>query len=167
MNLIEDAKSVLNDAKCYLKQIRKQDYTQSIQLLSFSTIGQHTRHFIEFFQCLIHQSANRNINYCNRARDMKIETDPDFAIETIEWIIQHLNDTDLNKEVKLFSGTDKNNFIVSNIAREIHYNIEHTIHHLALLKIGLNFQCQDLEIPDNFGVAASTIKHRNSIVHAD
>lgn len=166
MKIVNDAISVLEDAKVFLKSIQNDDYSQPIELMSFSTIGMHTRHFIEFFQCLITQECNCNINYADRKRDLRIESDSDFALETIDWIVEKLPTLDLNKDLQLCIENDSRQFVKSNIAREIVYNIEHVIHHLAILKIALKIQCPNLRLPNNFGVAPSTLAHQRKLVAA-
>jgi len=47
----------------------------------------------------------------------------------------------------------------TNYHREIAYNLEHTIHHMALIKIGI-LELSDLQIPEGFGVASSTMKYK-------
>ncbi|NJL77199.1 MAG: hypothetical protein HC892_21470 [Saprospiraceae bacterium] len=49
MNLREVIVSLLEDAKLYLRQVDEVTYATPIRLLSNSTVGQHTRHFVEFF----------------------------------------------------------------------------------------------------------------------
>jgi hypothetical protein len=48
------------------------------------------------------------------------------------------------------------------MARELVYNIEHVVHHMALVKIGLKELLPDLDLPDDFGVAVSTIRYQHS-----
>jgi hypothetical protein len=49
--------------------------------------------------------------------------------------------------------------ISTNYFREVAYNIEHTIHHMALIRVGIN-ETTNILLPENFGVASSTIKYR-------
>ncbi len=159
MNLINEAQGVLEDAKQFLHQINQQDYIKAIPQLSNSTIGQHTRHFIEFFQCLIQQVPQQQINYCSRKRDLTIESCTNTALQVINDIQKELDHINLDQEIHLYTNSDSEQYIKTNVARELHYNIEHTIHHLAILKIGLKIQCPDICVSKTFGVAPSTIKH--------
>jgi len=128
--------------------------------MSQSTIGQHTRHFIEFYQCLLAQANTQNINYCLRNRDLQIEENPTVAIQAIDEVITNLEKLNLETAISLYTSKEGDEKIQSTIARELHYNIEHCIHHLALIKIGLKIIRPDLELSDSFGVAPSTIQHR-------
>jgi hypothetical protein len=49
--------------------------------------------------------------------------------------------------------------------REIVYNIEHTIHHLALIKVAL-IELKLSLVDNNFGMAYSTIKYKSSLQNA-
>ncbi|MDX1476670.1 MAG: hypothetical protein R3301_03155 [Saprospiraceae bacterium] len=51
----------------------------------------------------------------------------------------------------------------SSLERELIYNIEHTIHHLAIIKIGLAIIAPDIPLPAHFGVAPSTVKYKQGI----
>ena len=63
-------------------------------------------------------------------------------------------------------SNDESNFKVSTTYfREIVYNTEHTIHHLALIKVALlemNLQLVD----ENFGMAYSTLKFKAAAMQA-
>ncbi|MDX1476826.1 MAG: hypothetical protein R3301_03935, partial [Saprospiraceae bacterium] len=74
------ASQILTDAKVYLDQISAEAYQRQLDLLFGASIGQHTRHFLEFFQCLLDQIDDTapEVNYAARARHLAIETDPAY-----------------------------------------------------------------------------------------
>ncbi len=166
MTIIPTAFTVLNSVKFYLQQIDNEQYTRQLAVYSNSTIGQHTRHVIEFFICLIVQSEQgKIIDYDRRQRNKQIETDRLYAINCIDGIIVEIVKKDLKQSLQLAVNYDNNNkpsYVSTTLERELVYNIEHTIHHLALIKIGLNIVLPSLELPKNFGIAPSTIKYQNS-----
>lgn len=163
MDLLQGSISVLEDSKFYLENLTDAEYTQQIQLMSNATIGQHTRHFIEFYQCLMGQAITQKVNYCKRARDLEIEAKSSSASVAIDKIISQLSILDLGASVLFYTSKDGTEYIESTIARELHFNIEHCIHHLALIKIGLKILRPDITLPDSFGVASSTIQYRKTL----
>ncbi len=50
----------------------------------------------------------------------------------------------------------------SSFHREVAYNIEHAIHHMALLKVAVNQTLHYIQLPENFGVASSTVRYQES-----
>jgi hypothetical protein len=159
------AATVLDDLRYYLGIIEPVTYQAPLELLSGSTIGQHTRHIIEFFNCLIEQCAGHDaptISYASRRRDFLIESAPDHALQNVLELSERLNDLDTNKSCLLDCaehGQD-NLLVPSTIGRELIYTIEHAIHHLAIVKIALKAVTPSLMLPEHFGVAPSTIRHR-------
>ena len=161
MIFIEESIGCLMDTKLYLSGLNPAEYQQSISLLSNSTIGQHTRHFIEFYQCLLKQVKTGIINYDLRARDKQIEVNPTFALGIVDEIINELSKLNINQTLILQTDFDQYAKVNTNLAREILYNLEHCIHHLAIIKIGLKIIKPGFQLPENFGVAASTVKFKN------
>lgn len=168
MTIQEAAAQVLRDALTYLDALTPAAYTTPIALMSDSTIGQHTRHFVEFFQCLIGQAHDGgSINYDLRRRDHQIEANPAFAAACIRRILVELPTLPMGMETQLEASYDLNGTrgfsISTSLERELMYNVEHTIHHLALVKIGLRLVVPEYVVPQHFGVAVSTIKYQQSI----
>ena len=133
-------------------------YTQPVKSLSNATIGGHTRHIIELFQCLINGYESGIVNYDNRKRDTALENDAAFAIKAIE-NIQHkllVPDKPLHVEVAIDNTVHR---ILSNYNREVLYNLEHCIHHQALIKVAL-IEMKVNFVTEQFGVAASTLQYR-------
>lgn len=153
-----EGKTVLTQLIDAINMLTLDEYTQKIELMSNSTIGEHTRHIIELFQQLQSGYESGNINYDARKREIRIQTDVDYAVESIATIISHLELP--NKKIGLSSVYNNNEEIIeSNYYRELMYNIEHCIHHQAIIKIGL-LSLDSFHINDNFGVAKSTIIYR-------
>jgi len=159
------AGAALDDLRHYLTVIDPVTYQASLAILSGSTIGQHTRHIIEFYNCLLEQSLESVepvINYANRKRDHRIESEPDYALSYVDSISEKLNELVSDKKCLLNCAEhgQADLMINSTIGRELIYNIEHTIHHLAIVKIALRSTMPDIVLPEHFGVAPSTIRHR-------
>ncbi|HEX3767428.1 MAG TPA: hypothetical protein VHT72_03590 [Puia sp.] len=144
-----------------LNQLQRDQYNHSCSNLSGNTIGQHVRHIIEMFQCLEEGYEKGEVDYEKRKRDKKIETDKDFATSILKEISRQISRE--NKSLCLLTYYDelqeKPAKISTNYFREIAYNLEHTIHHMALIRVGLR-ELGDLSVDDSYGVASSTLKYR-------
>ncbi|MBC7439202.1 MAG: DinB family protein [Flavobacterium sp.] len=157
--LIPSIKNALDELSDLLKQLSKEDYTLPCYGLSNATIGEHTRHIIEMFQCLNIQYENGIVNYDLRKRDYLIQTDTNFAEKSIKEIISNLDKK--NKNLQLQQIVDGEELLIeTNYNRELLYNLEHCIHHQALIKVAL-LQSESITVDANFGVARSTIEYRN------
>lgn len=144
-----------------LDRLSDEEYARESRILSKATIGQHVRHIIELFQCLENGYAEGRVNYEKRKRDYRIETDKKLAAALLSTVYRGLERP--NKEIILeaedYGDTAETVAVPSNYYREIAYNLEHSIHHMALIRVGIH-EVSDLAIPDEFGVAYSTIKYR-------
>ncbi len=166
------ATSLLEDAKIYLHQVSVAAYCQTLPLLFNSSIGVHSRHFIEFFQCLLEQAQSEKgiIDYDKRQRNRQIEEVPKAAIDAIDILIEMLPKCEPNPNLQLQAAyqIDGNDMLTVQTCfdRELLYNIEHTIHHLAMIKVGLQLAMPNIELPLHFGIAPSTVKYRNNIQHS-
>ena len=157
--LIPSINTSLNELVALLVQIPDDEYVKPCNSLSDSTIGEHTRHIIEMFQCLDGNYASGIVNYDKRPRNKLIQTDPEFAISQIK-IIQNSLEKE-NKKIELQQIIDEEELrIESNYFRELLYNLEHCIHHQALIKVAI-LHIESITISKDFGVALSTIEYRN------
>lgn len=156
--LLVSIKNTLGEVSNLLSQLDKADYVLPCKSLSNATIGEHIRHIVEMFECLVEQYESGYVNYDARRRDCIIETDVDFAKSKIESILANLKRP--NKKVLLIQQLDGDSLeIESNYFRELLYNLEHCIHHQALIKVAI-LQNPSITIDPNFGVARSTIEYR-------
>ena len=144
-----------------LNQLSNEEYVKPSKVLLNATIGQHVRHIIELFQCLEKGYDDGVVNYEKRKRDYQIESNKELACSLLKDIYQSIERP--NKEIMLetedYCDTMQLVSIPSNYYRELAYNIEHTIHHMALIRIGIN-EVSSVVLPEEFGVAYSTVKYR-------
>ena len=159
-----DCKQNLNQLSLLLESLSKEQYNYKSELLSGASIGQHIRHIIEFYTCLIASFYLKlpQINYDRRKRDKSIEQDAQKAILTIDKLIDFLNEEKVVGKAALVTNfsleDDRDCIIPSSYERELAYCLEHSIHHQALIKISLSAQGLSHLVDDNFGVAPSTTK---------
>lgn len=160
MKIEKTIQNVLTQLGDSIQQLSNEEYSCSVNILSNATIGQHVRHVVELFICLFNGYEKGTVNYEERKRDKRIEADKDLAIELLQMIGNNLGRA--NKELQLEGSHDDHScrFIIpTNYYREIVYNLEHTVHHMALIRVGIS-EVSTIAIPEEFGVASSTIKYR-------
>jgi hypothetical protein len=156
--LIPAIYKTLTELSSLLSQLSDDDYCCPCHELSNATIGEHTRHIIEMFQCLENQYESGIINYDNRKRDCTIQTNTVLAKQCIDIILNQVDKE--NKELQLQQIVDGEELLIqSNYQRELLYNLEHCIHHQALIKVAI-IQTNSVAIDEDFGVARSTIEYR-------
>jgi hypothetical protein len=153
--LTHDIQSTLGQLSNLLLQLDDQTFTRAHPQLGIASIGEHTRHIIEMFNCLHTKYENGTINYDARERNRLIETSVQEALKHINFIVNNLDKP--NKPLWLLQKD--NSSIATNYERELLYNLEHCIHHQALIKVSL-YDATDIILSSHFGVAPSTIAYR-------
>ena len=156
-------RTVLAPLKDVIGQLSPQDFSRPIQVLAGASVGAHVRHILDMYQCLENGIDTGVVNYEHRKRDQAIECDPARAGSAIEDILKSLREEDLSMYLEgRYSETDDQDVrVASSYHREVLYNLEHSIHHMALIRIGLR-DMGFLDLPDSFGVAPATIKYRTA-----
>lgn len=161
MDLRNTSVNVLGQLEEVLIQLKEEDYYQSIPFLDAS-IGQHVRHILEFYICLFEGLETGKINYDGRRRDKRIETNKKFALGQLgnlkSGIEQLAGNPELILNLKYGEASNEDIVLSTNYERELAYNIEHTIHHLAIIKQAFREIGQYVELPKNFGIASSTVR---------
>jgi hypothetical protein len=137
-------------------------FTTPIELLGNATVGKHTRHIIEAFQAVVDGVESCKVSFDKRKRETVLELDKSAAADRMQLLFDSLCECDLRKAVELqndfdYSPTESWNHIPSTLERELIYAMEHAIHHLAIIKIGIRHEF-GIELPEDFGVAPSTIR---------
>lgn len=130
-----------------------------------SSIGGHMRHVIEHYESFLQARCGAEIDYEARARDVRIENEPEHAVMRLEQLREELStltDDFLESTVAVRSEMagreDAAAWNQSSVGRELEFLLSHTIHHYALIAVvcGLGGK----PTPVDFGVAPSTLRFR-------
>ena len=143
-----------------LEKLTDEQFQTPIEVLSGASIGGHTRHIIEVMNCLVNAPTSGEVNYIHRERNFILEQNKVASKQAIIDAVACAFHKDTQIEL---IGEDKHR-IATNYPREIAYISDHTLHHLALIKVGLHaLQCADL-VDERFGVASATLNFRASML---
>lgn len=166
MNPISACNHILGQLTEMTNQLTDSDFVKPVESLGNSSIGQHLRHTLEFFICLRNGVEYGVINYDKRAHDKLIETDRNIALGAIATIQEFIQSSPENKLLKLEVGYDLKGDtfteVDTNVLRELVYNVEHAVHHMAIMKIGIREAAPYIKLPFDFGIAASTIRYQEN-----
>lgn len=130
-------------------------FVQPSRFLGGATIGGHTRHIVELLACTINGYDSGHADYHNRERNLLLETSIESAQQFLATLMEQLEMPD---KAMILRGDGCS--AATTYYRELMYNTEHIIHHLALIKVALT-EMGFTQISENFGMAYSTIKYKN------
>lgn len=168
--MINSQLEVLTQAKDYLNTVSAHHYNEIIKPNFISSAGAHIRHIIDHYQAIMTGLSNSFIDYDQRNRHSKIESEPASALikitEITQWL-QSLNDKQLAQFVTLSTEVSISNFHVESvkttIARELVFAASHAVHHYAMIaQIAL---LQNQALPPHFGIAPATATYLRSQQH--
>ena len=163
MNCKDGAITLIDTIISTVYLIDQELYNQPLEVYNGSTLGKHFRHIHDFFHCLIHQCDAPKVDYCKRCRDATIEERKDACIaafEALKYDMSALNESKMiivKADFEIGAGVRPE--VRTSVGREIMYAYDHAVHHLAIIKIGLNEHCPQIVIDQDLGVAASTIRY--------
>lgn len=156
--MITTIEHTLHDLANLIEALEPASYRQPVAALEQASIGQHSRHIIELFGCLSAGYATGEIYYDRRRRDPLLEQDKRLAILAL-WDI-HAQLMRPDKPLTVYYESMGNTVsLASSYGRELMYNLEHCIHHQALIRVALT-EVPGPQLPAHFGVAPSTIAYR-------
>lgn len=166
MQLSQAANNILNQLSGVVSQITEDDFCKPSHSLN-ATVGQHLRHTLEFFICLEQGYGDGVVNYDKRIHNKAMENDRFIALNTIQQIQEFINANQGGKILKLEVGylpdSEECETITTNYMRELVYNIEHAVHHMAIMKIGIREVADYITLPADFGIAVSTLRYKELV----
>jgi len=166
--LVERNVTWLRQAALLVGRIEHHQFTESPRDLAPHRVSGHLRHILEFYECFLDGLDWSHIDYDARRRDASIERSRAAAIQRIEVIIERLqNAPQLGGDAVIWvrmedvdTDCPADPFTTSSISRELQVLSSHTIHHFAL--IGMTLRAHGVVLDEDFGVAPSTLRYRNS-----
>lgn len=130
-------------------------------------VGSQLRHCLDFYDCFLRGLGSGRIDYSDRRRDPRIESERGYAAGRLRELIDRLRGLaglDLGRAVEVrsdepTSAGSLDAWASSSVRRELQFLISHTIHHYALIVALLARQgiVLDDDLAD-FGIAPSTLR---------
>lgn len=160
-NLIIENSFLITELIEHLSLLRSEEYSLKVESISNSSIGEHIRHIINFFESFLNSFDQETMNYDRRIRDPRLELEKDFAIEKLQKISMQMNSLSFDGSRPLLLETSSG-IIYSNLSRELHYINEHTIHHMAIIRIFFLQSFPQYSLDSSFGYSSSTLHYLNS-----
>ncbi|MGA0556872.1 DinB family protein [Larkinella sp. VNQ87] len=165
MSLKSASTDILMQLADAIGQLTNEAYARPLAVLSGNTVGKHVRHILEFYELLIDCAPTGRLNYDHRKRDLRLEVDTHEALRRIGALDRAVHLLDLSRplalQAELSVVAEKPVQIPSTFARELLYNIEHAIHHMALIQVAVRTSFPQVVLPPQFGVAYSTLQYQS------
>jgi hypothetical protein len=162
VNLYQAVKYSLNQLRESVVNMDDGTYADPAKIILKASVGEHVRHIIEMYFCMIEGYGSGTINYDKRKRNMDIEQNRDMAVSAIDQIMSQIEKPELNLILESHFGGQAMSHIPTTYEREVHYNLEHTIHHMAIIRIKIESE-PNMAVDEDYGVAYSTVQHRKSL----
>lgn len=144
-------------------------FTRPLPLFHGSTIGQHFRHILEFYTCLFDGAIAARIDYSSRKRNLALSEDPQAALAVLDYIADAVKNQDEHQWLNVESEFSEDvvphvqrPVYMSSMGRELQYAFDHAVHHLAIIRMGLELYFHEIPVSQDLGVAPSTLKYKKT-----
>jgi hypothetical protein len=163
-HLNESVREVLRQGCCLLDRMNDDTYARALGGTFGGSLGAHYRHVLDHFLCLLEGIRTGEVNYDKRLRDPQVERSVTHARLITDRLMNQFDELSLEALerdcVVTYSvgyGDEGEETAASHVAREVMFCVGHAIHHYAILK--LLCAGAGVELPYEFGIAPSTLKH--------
>lgn len=153
-----------------ISTLTPQVYTRNDHEYFAGGAGKHFRHVFGFYERFLDRTPD-GVDYDARGRDPLVESDPQYGLASGRRIAATLDrlagtpepDETVRVRTELPDDSGERLVVQSTVARELAVLASHTIHHYAIISMILRIQ--GVHVPEQFGVAPSTIRHQASLEH--
>jgi hypothetical protein len=163
-NAVED---VLVQGLVLLSELDDATYCAIAEKPYGSSIGQHYRHVLEHFVSVANALLTGTIDYDHRERNREWETSVATATSATMSLLdvfraltpEQLRGSCIVRYTVGYYGEPE--IFDNSFAREVAYAVSHAVHHFAIIRfVAAAF---NIVVPDEFGIAPSTLKHRGMV----
>ncbi len=169
-HLSEVSVGIFQQLNYLIVQLNDDEYSKPLDMLSSNTIAKHIRHVLEMYDEMLNGIISGVVNYDARKRNLLIEHNREYTIDFMQELEQRLFSfkEDLQLQLAVSYTEDASSvFVNTSINRELAYNIEHAIHHMAIIQICMKQLFNHIHLDKNFGVAFSTQAYLKQHVHTN
>lgn len=163
-SLIDINIAALQEGLHVLGLLNTEQYKQGYKPAFQSAIGTHFRHILEHYRCFLVQIDDHLFRYDKRARDQRLETDLNYAQETVYEVIESLKQFDMSLFTDQYEigelqvDGDLTEYLIGGVnttlERELMFLQSHSMHHYAM--IAAMTRALGLQPNADFGVAIPT-----------
>ena len=165
--ILAAAVAILMQGEELVCALSAESYTQRVPFAFNASIGGHYRHCLDHFTSLLQGVDQDEVNYDHRARDVRIESQPNYALDVTRQLRERLQrislrafDSSVRARCEVSYAHGGSPVTASTFGREMVYAIAHAIHHYALISVMARLL--EVKLPEHFGVAPSTVAHQKS-----
>lgn len=162
--IVNAAIAILAQGEDLLRALSPDLYTRRVPLAFNACIGGHYRHCLDHFTSLLRGLDADEVDYDHRERDVRIESQLDFALTLTQQMRAQLErlpfgalDAPVRARCEVSYAHGDSPVSGSTFGREMVYAIAHAIHHYALISVMARLM--DAKLPEHFGIAPSTVAH--------
>lgn len=160
-SLIGENRLALHQLQTLLERLTPAVYRYAFGPTRRQSLGKHVRHILDHYDALLAGAGVGSIDYENRRRDERLETEPSLAVARLVVIGTVLSCLEAHQSVTLkvrypVEGASGCLSLTTSLARELAFLTSHTVHHMALL--GMMAESLGVDLPVNFGVHPSTLR---------
>lgn len=165
--LVDESIQALRQLDALLCRMDEDTYRHTLGATGNHAAGKHVRHIIDHYDAFFHAfdqpSSVLLVNYENRRREARLESNPAVASRRVQAVIQSLRqliEVDHQLPVIHVSVCAQRTIeLESSIGRELIFLSSHTIHHMAI--IGMLADLLGVPVSETFGVHPSTLRYRS------
>jgi hypothetical protein len=163
--ILNAIREILRQGEVLLGVLDDAAYCAKVPAAFNSSVGGHYRHCLDHFRSVFDGRGAAEVHYDHRKRDARVETIRDVALVQTRDLLQRseeIGSWTLGRTIRVRSkvsyAIEEPPSAISTVGREMMFCIVHAIHHYALIRVMCGLL--GVSLPDGFGVAPSTIKHR-------